>query len=291
VGIIAASVPLTTPALWLTGAERALMLAGLTIALGGLAGRGLARQYKGQQPAPLPGPWALRGSLLGLAASAALLLTALAGPTLAANLAQPPVAGLGSRATTSIAFAELACFAVAAGLLRLQQPRGAVLPLMGVLVAESLRAHPEGIVPAAGAFVTFCHLLPAILWAGILLYSVRAAVAWRAHPAAAQGILRLYATAAAWLFALVLVTGLVSALVLVPLGSLLSTTYGYFLIAKAAVVATAAGLAVAGRLQLRRLPEPGAGPALVTRLEVGALSAVLVITGILTVLTPPAKPI
>ena len=63
----AASVPLTTPGLWLTGIERGLMLAGLALALGGLAGRGLARHYKGARPGPLPGPWALRGSLLGAA--------------------------------------------------------------------------------------------------------------------------------------------------------------------------------------------------------------------------------
>ena len=75
---------------------------------------------------------------------------------------------------------------------------------------------------------------------------------------------------------------------LVPIGSLLTTAYGLFLIAKAVVVCVAAGLALAGRRWLRRHAEPGAGPALVTRLEMGALAAVLIITGILTVLTPPA---
>src|SRR5271170_6824558 len=95
-GSAAASVPLTTPALWLTGIERGLMLAGLALALGGLAGRGLSRQFKGPRPGPLPGPWALRGSLLGLAAAAALLATALIGPGVAARLAQPPAPGLGS---------------------------------------------------------------------------------------------------------------------------------------------------------------------------------------------------
>jgi copper transport protein len=82
----------------------------------------------------------------------------------------------------------------------------------------------------------------------------------------------------------------VSALVLVPLSSLLTTAYGRFLIAKAVIVAVAAGLAVAGRMWLNRKAAPGAGPALVTRLEICALAVVLVITGILTVLTPPAKP-
>src|SRR5215472_3435768 len=91
-----ASVPLTTPDLWLTGVERGLMLAGLAIALGGLAGRGLARYYKGDRPGPLPAPWALRGSLVAATASAALLVTALVGPGLAAQLARPNPPGLTS---------------------------------------------------------------------------------------------------------------------------------------------------------------------------------------------------
>jgi len=181
-------------------------------------------------------------------------------------------------------------FALAALVLRLRRPGWAAVLLSGVVLAEGLRSHPEGVIPVAGALITYCHLLPAILWAGMLAYALRAAIAWRAHPVAAQGIISLYATAAAWLFALVVITGIVSALVLVPLSSLLTTAYGWFLIAKAVIVAAAAGLAVAGRMWLRRPSAPNVGPALVTRLEVCALAAVLLITGILTVLTPPAKP-
>jgi copper transport protein len=146
-------------------------------------------------------------------------------------------------------------------------------------------------VPVGGAALAYCHVTPALLWAGLLAYSVRTARQWRHHPAAAQGIIRLYATAAAWLFFLVLVTGIISAVVLVPVGSLLTTAYGLFLLAKAAVVCTAAGLALAGRRWLRRRSVAGTGPALAIRLELAALVVVLAITGILTVLTPPAKPI
>jgi copper transport protein len=299
-GSLAADLPLTglalrapglaTPALWLTGLERGVMLASLALALGGLAGRGLARQYKGPRPAPLPAPWALRGSLAGLAASCALLTTALAGPVIAARLAQPSPPGLRSGGTAQIAAAEAVLFALAAILLRFRQAGWAATALSGVVLAEGVRSHPEGVIPVAGAFVTYCHLFPAVLWAGMLAYAVRAGLAWREHPAAAQGIIRLYATAAAWLFALVLITGLISALVLVPVSSLLTTTYGRFLIAKAVIVCVAAGLAMAGRAWLRRAARPGAGPALATRLEICSLAAVLLITGILTVLTPPAKP-
>jgi copper transport protein len=288
----AAAVPLSIPALWVTGIERGVMLAGLAVALGGLAGRGLSRQYKGDRPAELPGPLALAGSLVGLAASAALLITAVIGPGIAARLAQPPPAGLRSGGTAEIAATEAVLFALSAIAARLRRSGLAAVLLCGVVLAEGIRAHPEGVIPVAGAFVTYCHLFPAVLWAGMLLYAVRAALAWRNYPVAAQGIIQLYATAAAWLFAVVVITGIVSALVLIPLGSLgslVTTAYGLFLIAKAAIVCVAAGLALAGRQWLRRHAEPGAGPALVTRLEVGALAAVLIITGILTVLTPPTR--
>jgi copper transport protein len=106
-----------------------------------------------------------------------------------------------------------------------------------------------------------------------------------------RNLMRLYATAAAWLFTILVITGVISALVLVPLRSLLTTTYGRVLIVKAVLVAVAACMAVAGRLWLRRRPEPGAGPALATKVECGTIAAVLAVTGLLTALTPPATPV
>jgi putative copper export protein len=79
--------------------------------------------------------------------------------------------------------------------------------------------------------------------------------------------------------------------ILVPAKSLLTTSYGRVLIVKAALVAVAACLAVAGRVWLRHRPEPGAGPALATKLECAMLGAVLAVVGLLTALTPPAHPV
>jgi copper transport protein len=280
---------LSMPVVWETAVARWLLFAGLCIALGGLAGRGLARQYKGTLPAPLPTPWALRGSLLGVAASAWLALIALSGAGLVTGLAHAP--RLASTTPGAIAGIELISFAMAALLLRLRQPRWSVLPLLVVVLAEGVRAHPESIVPVVGALITYCHLLPAVLWAGMLLYVLRAAIAWRDYPDEMRALVRLHAAAAAWLFAFLVITGVISALVLVPLHSLLTTTYGRVLIVKAALVAVAGGLAVAGRVWLRHRPERGAGPALATRLECAALAAVLAVTALLTALTPPASPI
>jgi copper transport protein len=283
------AVSLLNPGLWLAGLERGVLLAGLALALGGLSGRALARNYKEPAPAPLPEPWAIQGCLIGLGAAAALIVTALIDPRLATNLARPLVPGPRGAATLVIACLELACFAVAAVLIRLGKTAPGTQFLLGVVFVESLRAHPEGLLPLAGALLTICHLLPAVVWAGLLAYTLRAAIAWRADPTAMRGLIRLYGNAAAWLFGTVVVTGLLSAVLLVPLHSLLTTDYGRFLIVKSSLVVVVAGLAIAGRAALNRRAEAGAGPALVTRVECGMLAAVLLVTGLLTVITPPPK--
>jgi len=284
-----AAARLSMPVVWETAVARWLLLAGLSVALGGLAGRGLARQYKGRFPAPLPSPWALRGSLLGAAGAAWLALIAAGGADPAAGLAH--AGRLLATTAAAAAVAEFVAFLSAAALLRMRQPGWSVAALLAVVAAEGVRAHPENIIPIAGALITYCHLVPAAMWAGMLLYVLRAAASWRDYPDEMRGLVRLYANAAAWLLAVVVVTGVISALVLVPVSSLLTTAYGRVLIVKAALVAAAAGLAVAGRVWLRCRPRPGTGPALATRLECGVLAAVLAVVALLTALTPPAHPI
>jgi copper transport protein len=327
--------------------ERGLLLIGLCVALGGISGRGLAKNYKGDHPVPLPEPWVLPGSLLGMAGAAALIVTALADPHLAAALAHPLVPGPRAAATLAIAIVEFACFGLTALLVRVGKPGASVQLLLVVVLAESVRAHPDGLLPIAGALLTICHLLPAVMWVGMLAYTLQAAVAWRGDPAAMRSLIRLYANAAAWLFAIVVITGIASAALLVPLGSFFTTDYGWFLIAKSALVAGVAGLAIAGRRALNRatgldavaaggsaepaqlaegsadLAEGSAaspagtagsagragsaageaaageaaageaavptGPARVTKVELAMLAVVLILTGMLTVITPPAK--
>jgi copper transport protein len=240
---------------------RWLMLAGLAGALGGLAGRGLARQYKGTAPAPLPTPWALRFSLLGLAATAGLTVVIFSARALLALHAHPAVAALLTVSQGGLTGVECAAFALAAGALRLRQPGLSVMPLLAVVLAEAIRAHPEGIVPVGGALLSLVHVLPAVMWAGMLVYTLRTALAWRQDPAAVRGVVRLYANAAVWLFAVVVLTGVVSALVLVPLGSLLTTAYGIMVVVKAVLVAAVAAAAIAGRAWLgRAVPVQGDNP-------------------------------
>ncbi len=280
----------SVPGQWPTALLRWVQFAALAAALGGLAGRALAMWHRGRRDAAaLPPPWALRASLLGAAASAGLALLFLGTGSLAAGLASFSVRRLLASGPGAITFTEFAAFAVAAVLLRLRRPGLAVVPLIAVVVAEGLRAHIDSVVPVGGAVLTWVHLLAAALWAGMLLYVVRAAIAWRADPSAVRGVIALYARAAAWLFAVVVVTGIISALVLVrPLGDLLTTSYGRVLLIKAALVAVAAALALAGRLWLRHRPLPGAGPALATRVESGTLAGVLAVAALLSTVAAPA---
>jgi len=294
-GSVTAAQP-SSPGQWPTAVLRWLMFAGLAVALGGLAGRALAGWFTGGArgtltgagPGPLPAPWALRGALLGAAASAGLAVLVLGGGSFTAGLEHFSVPRLLSGGAGVITAVELASFAAAAVLARARRPGWAVAPLLAVVVAEGLRAHPQSVVPAGGALLTWAHLLAAALWAGMLLYVVRAGLAWRASPAAVHGLVRAYARVAAWLFGLVVATGVIEALLLIPLSDLFSTGYGRVLVIKAALVVTAAALAVAGRLWLRRRPTPGAGPARVTRLESGTLAAVLAAAAALTTFAAPS---
>jgi copper transport protein len=294
-GSIAAAAP-SSPGQWPTALLRWLLFAGLAVALGGLAGRALGAWFRGGAsgaPAgtarsPLPAPWALGGSLLGAAASAGLAALDLGSGSLASGLEHFSVPRLVAGNAGVIIAVEFAAFACAAVLARLRRPAWAAVPLLAVVVAEGLRAHPEDVVPAGGALLTWAHLLAAALWAGMLLYVVRAAVAWRASPAAVHGLVKAYARIAAWLFVLVVATGVIEALLLVPLADLFTTDYGRVLVIKAALVGTAAALAVAGRLWLRRRPAPGAGPARVTRIEAGTLAVVLAAAAALTTFAAPS---
>jgi copper transport protein len=291
-----AATPESSPGQWPTAALRWLLFAGLAVALGGIAGRALAAWSRvgaraaGTSPAagPPPAPWALRGALLGAVASAGLAVLDADGGSLASGLGHFSVPRLLSGSAGVVTAVEFAAFAAAAVLARHRRPGLAVLPLLAVVAAEGLRAHPENVVPAGGAVLTWAHLLAAALWAGMLLYVVRAALAWRADPAAVHRLVKAYARVAAWLFTLVVATGMTEALLLVPLPDLFTTWYGRVLVIKAAVVAVAAGLALAGRLWLRRRPAAGAGPARVTRLESVTLVAVLAAAATLTTFAAPS---
>jgi copper transport protein len=97
-------------------------------------------------------------------------------------------------------------------------------------------------------------------------------------------VLSSYARLAAWVFVLVVITGTLSAVLLVPLTALITTTYGRVLVVKLVLVALAAALGYAGRRAWRadRLDQARAR----VGVEVSVLVAVLAASAVL-VSTPP----
>ncbi|WP_078625350.1 copper resistance protein CopC [Streptomyces iakyrus] len=259
-----------------TTALRWLLFAALAVALGEAAGRRLSNHLP-NAPAPRPRPWTLPATLVGSVATLALAALQLGDGSLSSFTDTRP--GV-------LSLVEVAGFALAAVAVLVRRRAWAAVPLAAVLVAEALRAHPQAEQSVAGPLLTFVHLTAAALWAGTLLHVLRALAAWRGERSPNRALLLSYARLATWLFATVVVTGLISALLLVPLGDLATTTYGQILLAKIALVAVAAGLALAARHRLRRA---GTGssqrPA---RIETGVLAVVLAFSATLTVLSVPA---
>jgi copper transport protein len=271
---------------------RALLFLGLSLALGGMAGAAIARREAGRVPAPAPLTRA--GALLGLAGAAALLLQ-----VASLNLTRLPQL-LQSSAPARLLAAEAALFAVV--LLAARAPlRGAVAAsaLAMVVLLEGVRAHPGEAVGSAGVALTVVHLAAAAIWVGGLVHVVRLALAWRGKSLATWVVVGAYARVALALFLLVLGTGTLSALLLLPtLDDWTGTTYGQVLLLKLALFTLATLAALIARARHRRGAERDrdvvdrrAGTPWVlsraARVEAALLVAVVVITAGLTSATPP----
>lgn len=255
---------------------RWLLFAALAILLGEAASRRLTVRVPAT-PARRPRSWALPVTLVGTAA--ALALTSL-------QLGDDSLSSLTSTRPGVLSLIEVAGFAVAAVAMLARRRAWAVTSLAAVLVSEALRAHPQAEQSVAGPLLTFIHLTAAALWAGTLLHVLRTLAAWRGEQSPSRTLLLAYARLAAWLFTAVVVSGLISTLLLVPLGDLATTTYGQVLLIKIALVAVVAGLALAARRRLRRT---GTGsPRHPARAENGLLAVVLALSATLTVLSVPA---
>lgn len=271
---------------------RALLFLGLSLALGGMAAALIARREAGRIPAPAP--WARAGALLGLVGTGALLL----------QITSLDVAGLPAALQTSeparLLAAEAALFAVAALVAR-SPLRGAVaaVALGLVVLLEGVRAHPGEAIGSAGVALTVVHLAAAAVWLGGLVHVVRLALAWRGRSLATWVVVGSYTRVALSLFLLVLGTGTLSALLLLPTAQdWTGTTYGQVLLVKLALFAAAASAAVVARSRHRRGAERDrdvvdrkAGTPWVlsraARLEAALLVAVVVVTAGLTSATPP----
>ncbi|MEU0684438.1 copper resistance CopC/CopD family protein [Streptomyces albogriseolus] len=258
-----------------TTALRWLLFTALALMLGERAAGRLATRIP-DAPARRPRPWMLPAALTGCAAALALAALQIGDGSLASLLDTRP--GV-------LSVVEVAAFALAGAAVLVRRRTWALVPLAAVLIAEALRAHPQAEQAVAGPLLTFIHLTAAALWAGTLVQVLRTMAAWRGERSAARALLVAYARLAAWLFAAVVATGLIAALLLVPLDDLATTTYGRVLLGKTALVLSVAALALAARRRLRRSDGSPQRPA---RAETGVLAVVLALSATLTVLPVPA---
>lgn len=276
----------STKGAWETTVLRGLLFAALALSLGEYVGPWLFRRIPNRPKfARAWMPWTTIG---GAAASAGLAVLLLGDGSLIAGLTRPSFSILASSPGVASVIALLGFLLAALGS-RLLGPRWSWLPLLAVVAAEALRAHPGSANPSLGIPLTVIHLGVAMLWAGALVYVLRTAGAWRKEPDAARAAIAAYSRPAAWLFITVAVTGLGSALLLVPLSQIVSTDYGRVLVIKVFVVAAAAAFAWIARRRLQRKATPE-HTVRAARLETAALAGVLALSAILTVLPPPADP-
>jgi copper transport protein len=264
---------------------RWVLFASLALVLGEAAAVRLARRHL---PGGVTAPrlWALPAALVGTVAALGLAGLIVGDGSLLEALADPGFGKLSGRPGV-LALVEVGAFAAAA-LLALVRPSWAWVPLVAVVGAEGWRAHPEAFSPGWGAVVTVVHVAAAAVWVGALVYVLRCMVAWRSLPGAAWAALGSYARLAGWLFGAVVGTGVLSALIVVPLHALVTTGYGWLLLCKAALVAVIAGYALASRARLRTGRERGL-PVRWVRLETGLLAGVLVVAATLTGAAPPRQ--
>ncbi len=230
---------------WTAAGARWLLLAGFALAFGGLIGERITTSARRENDSlPVVRSWSHYGAAIGL------LAAVISGVVLVADVDSP--SALWQSGPGLVVLADAAGFGLALVLLALRRPLWALLPLVAVPVAEGLGSHSNVELPIAGAALTGVHLAAAGLWAGALLHAGRATVRWRSSRPAVRWVMLGYARMAAWVFVIVVATGLTMALLLVPLPALTTSTYGQSLLIKLALVATAIGLALAGRWALRR---------------------------------------
>jgi copper transport protein len=268
------------PIAWLSAALRGVLFAGFAIAFGGLIAQRFTATARAENP-KLPAP----RSAITVAVMAALAAVAGLAAQVVVNAGRLDVLWRdGSGAVVSV---EVFGLAAALALLAMRRRAWALVPLLMVIGAEGWRSHAHTAAGAWGAVLTAVHLAAAATWVGALVATTLAVLAWRREPAAVRWVITGYMRLAVWTFAVVVGTGVVSALLLLPLSQVFSTDYGRVLLIKLTLAVGAAALALTARWIQRdeaRIPKLTN----VIRAESLTLVAVLALSATL-VSTPPVK--
>lgn len=292
-GLTLGAGPVQTQGLPATTVLRWALFAGLALALGGLLGARLARRRR--HTAGDPRPWTRAGTAIGALASAGLALQLVGDGSITHGVTSFSVAALTASQPGRLVLLELAAFLAAGALLwadrRVLSIVGAVVLLL-VPGAEGARSHPQGALPGVGAVVIGVHLAAAAGWVGALIHVLRVARARRRVGVRSTGLVLGYSRLALGLFLAVVLTGSLSALILIPPSELVSTVttlaYGRWLVIKIAFVGVVAALALLARRFLARSPQL-LQPARSTAYEAVVLVVILGLSGLLTSLAPPAR--
>jgi copper transport protein len=276
------------PVGWLSAALRWVLFAGFAIGFGGLIAERFIASARAENPR-LPAPQsAITGALVAaLAGTVGLAAQAMADAERVSVLWRD-----GSGVVVSI---EAAGLAAALALLRIRRRTWALLALLVVVAAEGWRSHAQTAAPGWGALLTGVHLAAAAIWVGALVTTTLAVLAWRREPAAVRWVLSGYMRLALSTVVIVISTGVVSALVLLPLSDVFSTNYGRVLLVKLGLVTTATVLALTARsiqrseAHIQKLASVIRGESLIL-VAVLALSATLASTAPVTAAVQPAPP-
>lgn len=262
-------------------ALRWILFGGLAIALGGMVGNSMVRDraqrahHKDELELEVPRPWVLGGSVVGLVAVIGL------------GLAQY---GL-TRSQPGWLLLEASGFllGVLAGI-RLRS-RPALAGMLLVIIAEAGRSHLNARSGWLGSVTIGAHLTVAALWVGVLAHLIRTAYRWRDTPRQIVAVFRRYALYALAGYVLVVGTGTVAAILVMPSWrELTSTTYGRILLIKLAAVAIVTALAFAARRGIRRPISSYRWRGLrFARLEIAMLVVVLLAAASLTAISPPSN--
>lgn len=273
---------------------RWVLFSGLALALGAAVGDWLTRRVLAEtrvdDPAlEGPRPWVLLGAGLGALGAAGLALEQVG----------PDLGRLTATTAGWVLIVEAAGFLTAVALAVLAElRRGSVLrvvagvPLLAVVAAEGVRAHPHADAPVLGTSLTIGHVLAVTVWVGALVHVLRVARRWRGQLGWTRLLVYDYARLALVLVVLVVATGTAEAVVVLPSpDSLIDSIYGRVLLAKLVLVAVVVVLAALARRRLGRSRfTPTVHPlGRVAGGEAAVLVGVLAVTAVL-VSVAPARP-
>jgi copper transport protein len=271
---------------------RWLLLAGLSIAGGGLVGDLLVRSRiaRSASPAVMPRPavWLRSASGLGLLGAAGLIVQQAGAGDLAAGFNLQRVGEVwGTGPGRMLLLEALAFLTVLASHWRVLS--GAALLL--VVGAEAGHTHLFVELGALGWALMTLHLFAAAVWVGGLVQVSRAAVSWRALSGESRALFASYSVLALVLYVGVVTSGTLAAILIVPsMGALLDSSYGLVLWGKLALVLAASALALLGRRRLGQGKGFADGLHKTVSAERFALVGTLAVTAVLVSMPSPRSP-